>query len=97
MSGIKLKRVVFSGVAEDIEVVMETKCLKVMVKNLTDADIYVGIGTKDEVTLDNAALIKANCYQVVLINENENCCSLFDTLTVSGAGNGTVECVQVLY
>ena len=97
MSGIKLKRVTLSGVADDIEVKMETKCLKVMVKNLTDADIYAGIGTKDEVTLDNKVLIKSNCYQILMINENEDCFAMFDTLTVSGSGTGTVECIQVLY
>lgn len=97
MSGIKLKRVTFSGVDENVEVVMETKCIKVMVKNLTDSDIYVGIGGLDEVTMENAVLIKANCYQVVFINENDSCCCLFDTLVVNGAGNGTVECIQVLY
>lgn len=97
MKSLKLKRISFNGVDEDKEVVMDNPCLKVMVKNLTDADIYVGIGGVDEVTLDNAVLIKSNCYQVLLINENSNCCSMFDTLTVNGAGFGTVECIQVLY
>lgn len=97
MDGIKLKRVSLTGVSDNIEVKMETKCLKVMVKNLTDADIYVGIGGVGEVTLDNSVLIKANCYQVVLINENINCYGLFDTLTVNGSGTGTVEFIQVLY
>lgn len=97
MDGIKLKRINFTGVDEDQEVVMEDKCIKVLVKNLTDADIYVGIGTVDEVTIDNAVQIKSNCYQVVLVNENANCCALFDTLTINGSGYGSVECVQVLY
>ena len=97
MNGIKLKRVTLNGVSANIEVVMETKCLKVMVKNLTDDDIYAGIGTSDEVTIDNAVLIKSNCYQVLMINENEDCFAMFDTLTVNGTGNGTVEFIQVLY
>lgn len=97
MSGIKLKRVTLTGVAGNIEVTMETKCLKVMVKNLTDDDIYVGIGKSDEVTTDNSVLIKSNCYQILMINENEDCFAMFDTLTVNGTGNGTVECIQVLY
>ena len=97
MNGIKLKRVTLTGVADDIEVKMEDKCLKVMVKNLTDDDIYAGIGTSDEVTTDNAVLIKSNCYQVLMINENEDCFAMFDTLTVNGTGNGTVEFIQVLY
>ena len=97
MSGIKLKRVTLTGVAGNIEVTMETKCLKVMVKNLTDADIYVGIGKASEVTTDNSVLIKSNCYQVLMINENEDCFAMFDTLTVNGTGNGTVEFIQVLY
>ena len=69
MSGIKLKRVTLTGVASNIEVTMETKCLKVMVKNLTDEDIYVGIGKASEVTTDNSVLIKSNCYQILMINE----------------------------
>lgn len=97
MNGIKLKRVALTGVADDIEVKMEDKCLKVMVKNLTDNDIYAGIGTSDEVTMDNAVLIKSNCYQILMINENEDCFAMFDTLTVNGTGNGTVEFIQVLY
>ena len=97
MDGIKLKRVTLTGVSDDIEVKMETKCLKVMVKNLTDADIYVGIGTSDEVTIDNSVLIKSNCYQILMINENEDCFAMFDTLTVNGTGNGTVEFIQILY
>lgn len=97
MTGMKLKRVSFIGTSDDKEVKMETKCLKVMVKNLTDDDIYVGVGTKDEVTLDNSVLIKSNCYQIVLVNENSECGELFDTLTVNGAGTGTVELIQVLY
>ena len=97
MNGIKLKRVALTGVADDIEVKMEDKCLKVMVKNLTDNDIYVGIGTSDEVTMDNAVLIKSNCYQILMINENEDCFAMFDTLTVNGSGTGTVECIQILY
>ena len=97
MNGIKLKRVTLTGVADDIEVKMETKCLKVMVKNLTDEDIYAGIGTSDEVTTDNSVLIKSNCYQILMINENEDCFAMFDTLTVNGTGNGTVEFIQVLY
>lgn len=97
MNGIKLKRVALTGVADDIEVKMEDKCLKVMVKNLTDNDIYAGIGTSEEVTMDNAVLIKSNCYQILMINENEDCFAMFDTLTVNGTGNGTVEFIQVLY
>lgn len=97
MGRIKLKRTVFAGAAEDKEVKMETPCLKVMVKNFTDSDIYVGVGSVDEVTVDSAVLIKADCYQVVFVNENANCCSLFDTLTISGSGNGVVECIQLLY
>ena len=97
MNGIKLKRVALTGVADDIEVKMEEKCLKVMVKNLTDNDIYAGIGTSDEVTLDNAVLIKSNCYQILFINENKDCYYAFDTLTVNGMGTGTVECIQILY
>lgn len=97
MDGIKLKRVALTGVDDDIEVKMETKCLKVMVKNLTDDDIYAGIGTSDEVTIDNSVLIKSNCYQVLMINENEDCFAMFDTITVNGSGTGTVECIQVLY
>ena len=97
MDGIKLKRVTLTGVSDDIEVKMETKCLKVMVKNLTDGDIYAGIGTSDEVTIDNSVLIKSNCYQVLMINENEDCFAMFDTLTVNGTGNGTVEFIQILY
>ena len=97
MDGIKLKRVTLTGVSDDIEVKMETKCLKVMVKNLTDDDIYAGIGTSDEVTIDNSVLIKSNCYQVLMINENEDCFAMFDTLTVNGSGNGTVEFIQILY
>lgn len=97
MNGIKLKRVTLTGVADDIEVKMEDKCLKVMVKNLTDNDIYAGIGTSDEVTTDNAVLIKSNCYQILMINENEDCFAMFDTLTVNGTGNGTVEFIQILY
>ena len=97
MSGIKLKRVALAGVSDNIEVVMENKCLKVMVKNLTDDDIYAGIGTSDEVTIDNSVLIKSNCYQILMINEKEDCYAMFDTLTVNGSGNGTVECIQVLY
>lgn len=97
MNGIKLKRVTLTGVADDIEVKMDDKCLKVMVKNLTDNDIYAGIGTSDEVTMDNAVLIKSNCYQILMINENEDCFAMFDTLTVNGTGNGTVEFIQVLY
>lgn len=97
MNGIKLKRVALTGVADDIEVKMEDKCLKVMVKNLTDNDIYAGIGTSEEVTMDNAVLIKSNFYQILMINENEDCFAMFDTLTVNGSGNGTVEFIQVLY
>lgn len=97
MSGIKLKRVTLTGVASNIEVTMETKCLKVMVKNLTDEDIYVGIGKASEVTTDNSVLIKSNCYQILMINENEDCFAMFDTLTVNGTGNGTVEFIQILY
>ena len=97
MEGIRLKRISLTGVATTVEVKMETKCLKVMVKNLTDADIYVGIGKANEVTTDNSVLIKSNCYQVLMINENEDCFAMFDTLTVNGTGNGTVECIQVLY
>lgn len=97
MNGIKLKRVALTGVADDIEVKMEDKCLKVMVKNLTDNDIYAGIGNSSEVTMDNAVLIKSNCYQILMINENEDCFAMFDTLTVNGTGNGTVEFIQVLY
>lgn len=97
MDGIKLKRVEFTGVEEKKLVDMEDKCLKVLVKNLTDADIYVGIGSEDKVTLDNSVLIKSNCYQIVLINESEACCCLFDLLTINGAGFGTVECIQILY
>ena len=97
MSGIKLKRVTLTGVAGNIEVTMETKCLKVMVKNLTDEDIFVGIGKASEVTTDNSVLIKSNCYQVLMINENEDCFAMFDTLTVNGTGNGTVEFIQILY
>ena len=97
MDGIKLKRVTLTGVSDDIEVKMENKCLKVMVKNLTDGDIYAGIGTSDEVTVDNAVLIKSNCYQILMINENEDCFAMFDTLTVNGTGNGTVEFIQILY
>ena len=97
MGGIKLKRVALTGVATNIEVKMETKCLSVMVKNLTDDDIYAGIGGVDEVTTDNSVLIKSNCYQVLMINENEDCFEVFDTLTVNGSGTGTVECIQVLY
>ena len=97
MNGIKLKRVTLTGVAGNIEVTMETKCLKVMVKNLTDGDIFVGIGEASEVTTDNSVLIKSNCYQVLMINENEDCFAMFDTLTVNGTGNGTVEFIQILY
>ena len=97
MSGIKLKRVTLTGVASNIEVTMETKCLKVMVKNLTDEDIFVGIGKASEVTTDNSVLIKSNCYQILMINENEDCFAMFDTLTVNGTGNGTVEFIQILY
>ena len=32
-----------------------------MNKNLTDEDIFVGIGKADEVTTDNSVLIKSNC------------------------------------
>ena len=97
MSGIKLKRVTLTGVAGNIEVTMDTKCLKVMVKNLTDEDIFVGIGKADEVTTDNSVLIKSNCYQILMINENEDCFAMFDKLTVNGTGNGTVEFIQILY
>ena len=97
MDGIKLKRVTLTGGSDDIEVKMETKCLKVMVKNLTDEDIYAGIGTSNEVTIDNSVLIKSNCYQILMINENKDCFEMFDTLTVNGTGNGTVEFIQILY
>ena len=32
-----------------------------------------------------------------MINENEDCFAMFDTLTVNGSGNGTVEFIQILY
>ena len=94
---LRLKRVEFTGVNEDKEVVMDNDCLKVMVKNFTDNDIYVGIGGVDEVTLDNAVMIKSNYYQILFINENKDCYYAFDTLTVNGMGTGTVECIQILY
>lgn len=97
MNNIKLKRISFTGVSEKKPIVMETPSLKVMVKNLTDSDIYVGIGTEDEVTIDNAVQIKANCYQIVFINENIDCCCMFSNLVVMGEGTGTVECIQVLF
>ena len=97
MSCIKMRRINLTGVETKQAVVMPSKCVKVMVKNMTDGDIYAGIGGVDDVTVDNSVLVKSNCYQVVFINENPDCCRLFDTLTITGSGSGSVECIQVLY
>lgn len=97
MNGMHIRKVKLSGVETIEEVKMDSKCLSVMVKNLTDADISVGIGSETEVSIEDSTTIKPNCYQIVFINANEDSGEFFDTLVVFGSGTGTVECIGVLY
>ena len=97
MKGMNVKRLELAGVDTKEEIKMNGKCLSVMVKNITDDDIYVGIGNKDDVTIEDSVIIKSNCYQIVFINANEDCARFFDTLVVFGSGTGTVECMQIIY
>ena len=97
MNGMNIRKLNLSGVEATEEVKMDSKCLSVMVKNLTDNDISVGIGNKTEVSIENSTTIKPNCYQIVFINANEDSGEFFDTLVVFGSGTGTVECIGILY
>jgi hypothetical protein len=97
MDNIKLKRITFAGGDDTQEVEMPTQCIKVLVKNFTDNDIFVGIGGVADVNMDNMVAIKSNCYQIVLINENPDCYHYFRTLTINGQGSGIVECMQLLF
>lgn len=97
MNGMHIRKVKLSGVETTEEVKMNSKCLSVMVKNLTDNDISVGIGNKTEVSIEDSTTIKPNCYQIVFINANEDSGEFFDTLVVFGSGTGTVECIGVIY
>jgi len=97
MNGMHIRKVKLTGVETIEEVKMDSKCLSVMVKNLTDTDISIGIGSKNEVSKEDSTTIKPNCYQIVFINANEDSGEFFDTLVVFGSGTGTVECIGVLY
>ena len=97
MNGMHIRKVKLSGVEAIEEVKMNSKCLSVMVKNLTDSDISVCIGNKTDVSIEDSTTIKPNCYQIVFINANEDSGDFFDTLVIFGSGTGTVECIGILY
>ena len=97
MAGVRVKRVEFEGVAKVEEIKMDSMSMKVLVKNLTDEDLYAGIGKASEVSLDNSVLIKSNCFQVLMMNENPECAFLFEDITLNGKGFGVVELQQILF
>lgn len=78
-----------------MEFEFSVKGTKFLVKNLSDADIYVNFENITNDNEDTSILIPSQVAQVVLMNEISH--FGFDKIYVKGAGTGDVEVQVVCY
>lgn len=94
---LNLKRITLTGTTTKVE--FKEVCDKWLVKNFTDADIYVSFeaGSDGELVEANAVKIKSNYGQIVIGNEELQYTNLFKTNAIYIKGTGEVEVQQLCF
>lgn len=94
---LNLKRITLTGTTTKVE--FKEVCGKWLVKNFTDADIYVSFeaGSDGELVEANAVKIKSNYGQIVIGNEELQYTNLFKTNAIYIKGTGEVEVQQLCF
>lgn len=94
---LNLKRITLTGATTKVE--FKEMCGKWLVKNFTDADIYVSFeaGSNGELVEADAVKIKSNYGQIVIGNEQYDYTNIFKTNAIYIKGTGEVEVQQLCF